>query len=154
MLNLLLKGVQTKLFKFFCWKIFSICHRCRWHRWQTLSCEYLREFSEKFETALMVQSEAWGKLIQEKNQKQKISWHCPFKFLSGERTRFFYHTLFCKERALILSALKLFFWSSRFQGLRFQPSVTPRIQRETSETLNILQTCYSLSNNKPSTAKS
>jgi hypothetical protein len=27
----------------------------------------------------MVYSEAWGKLIQEKNQKQKISWHYPFK---------------------------------------------------------------------------
>ncbi len=24
-------------------------------------------------------SGAWGKLIHEKNQKQKISWHCPFK---------------------------------------------------------------------------
>ncbi len=24
-------------------------------------------------------SEAGGKLIDEKNQKQKISWHCPFK---------------------------------------------------------------------------
>ncbi len=49
---------------------------------QTLSYEYLREFSKKFETALMVQSEAWGKLVQEKNQKQKISWHCPFKHLT------------------------------------------------------------------------
>ncbi len=28
----------------------------------------------------MVESEAWGKLIQEKNQKQKISWHCPFNY--------------------------------------------------------------------------
>ncbi len=27
----------------------------------------------------MVYSGAWGKLIHEKNQKQKISWHCPFK---------------------------------------------------------------------------
>ncbi len=27
----------------------------------------------------MVYSRAWGKLIHEKNQKQKISWHCPFK---------------------------------------------------------------------------
>ncbi len=44
----------------------------------TLSYEYLREFSKKFETALMVYSEAWGKLVPEKNQKQKISWHCPF----------------------------------------------------------------------------
>ncbi len=49
------------------------------HRWQTLSCEYLREFSKKFETTLMVYSGAWGKLIREKNQKSKISWHCPFK---------------------------------------------------------------------------
>ncbi len=39
----------------------------------TLSCEYLREFSKKFETALMVYSGAWGKLIHERNQKQKIS---------------------------------------------------------------------------------
>ncbi len=41
--------------------------------WSTLSCEYLLEFSKKFETALMVYSGAWGKLIHEKNQKQKIS---------------------------------------------------------------------------------
>ncbi len=27
----------------------------------------------------MEYSEAGGKLIHEKNQKQKISWHCPFK---------------------------------------------------------------------------
>jgi hypothetical protein len=55
------------------------CHRYQQHRrqichrWQTLSCENLREFSKKFETALLVNSEAWGKLVQEKNQKQKIS---------------------------------------------------------------------------------
>ncbi len=29
----------------------------------------------------MVYSGAGGKLIHEKNQKQKISWHCPFKWL-------------------------------------------------------------------------
>jgi hypothetical protein len=38
-----------------------------------LSCEYLREFSKKFETILMEYSGARGKLIHEKNQKQKIS---------------------------------------------------------------------------------
>ncbi len=32
----------NKIIKFVWSKIFSICHRCRWHRWQTLSCEYLR----------------------------------------------------------------------------------------------------------------
>ncbi len=41
--------------------------------WQTLSYEYLREFSKKFETTLMAYSGAWGKLIREKNQKSKIS---------------------------------------------------------------------------------
>jgi hypothetical protein len=79
MLNLLPKGAQTKLLTFFCLKIFSICHWCRWHRWCTLSREYLCEFLKKFEMAAMVYSDAWGKLIHEKNQKSKISWHCPFK---------------------------------------------------------------------------
>ena len=66
----------------------NFCRRCRWHRWSTFSCEYLREFSKKFETALMVYSGAWGKLIHEKNQKSKISWHCPFKYFIyvGEHT--------------------------------------------------------------------
>ncbi len=66
-------------------KIFSICHRCQRYWWCTLSCEYVHEFSKKYETALMVYSGAWGKLIHEKNLKSKISWHCPFKW--GRRTR-------------------------------------------------------------------
>ncbi len=80
MLTLLFKGVPTKFFKFFWLQIFLICHRCQRHRWSTLSCEYLREFSKKFETALIGHSGAGGKLIHEKNQEQKISWHCPFKY--------------------------------------------------------------------------
>jgi hypothetical protein len=52
-------------------KDFSICHQCQRHRWCTLSCEYLREFSNKFEMALMVYSGAWGKLIHEKNSSLK-----------------------------------------------------------------------------------
>ncbi len=64
MLSLLSKGVPTKLLKCFWLKIFFICHRCQRHQWSTLSCDYLREI--------------WGKLIHEKNQKSKISWHCPF----------------------------------------------------------------------------
>jgi hypothetical protein len=45
-----------------------ICHQCG-HRWCTLSCdcEYLREFSKKFEMALMVYSGAWGKLTEVEN---------------------------------------------------------------------------------------
>ncbi len=36
-------------------------------------------FCKKFEMTLLLLSEAWGKMIHEKNQKQKISWHCPSK---------------------------------------------------------------------------
>ncbi len=36
-------------------------------------------FRKKFETVLIGYSGAGGKLIHEKNQEQKISWHCPFK---------------------------------------------------------------------------
>jgi hypothetical protein len=43
-------------------------------------------FRQKFETALMVYSGAWGKLIHEKNQKQKISWHCPFNCIHEGNT--------------------------------------------------------------------
>ncbi len=50
-LTLLPKGAQTKILKFFCLKIFSICHLCRWHRWCTLSREYLSEFSKKIRNA-------------------------------------------------------------------------------------------------------
>ncbi len=46
--------------------VLLICHRCQRPRWCTLNCEYLREFSKKIETALMVYSRAWGKLIHEK----------------------------------------------------------------------------------------
>ncbi len=48
-----------------------ICHRCRWHRWCTLTCEYLREFSEKFEMTLMLYSGASGKVIHEKTWSKK-----------------------------------------------------------------------------------
>ncbi len=56
----------------------KICRRCLWHRWCILTCEYLRKFSKKFEMTLLLFSGAWGKVIHEKNLKQKISWHCPF----------------------------------------------------------------------------
>jgi hypothetical protein len=46
-------------------------YRYQQHLWCTLSCEYLREFSKKFETALMVYSGAWGKLIHGKKPEVK-----------------------------------------------------------------------------------
>jgi hypothetical protein len=64
--------------------IFYICHWCQQHQWCTFSCEYLRESSKKFEMPLMVYSRAWGKPIQEKNLKSKISWRCLFNPLATE----------------------------------------------------------------------
>ncbi len=85
MSTLLPKGAQKKLLKLFCLKIFSICHRCRWHRWCTMSREYLREFSKKFEMAVMVYSDAWGKLIHEKNRSRKSRDTVPIVLVLGTR---------------------------------------------------------------------
>jgi hypothetical protein len=46
-------------------------------------CEYLREFSKKFEMTLVLFSGTWRKMIHEKNLKQKNSRHCPFKSKDG-----------------------------------------------------------------------
>jgi hypothetical protein len=42
-----------------------ICYGRQLHWWYTLNCEYLCEYSKKFETTLMGYSGAWGKLIHE-----------------------------------------------------------------------------------------
>ncbi len=79
MLTLLPKGVQTTLLKFFCLKVFSICHRCRWRRWQTLSCEYLREFSKKFEAALIINQRLGGNWFKKKTRSKKFRDTVPLK---------------------------------------------------------------------------
>ncbi len=83
MLTLLPKGAQTKLLKFFCLKIFSICHRCRWHRWCTLCREYLREFSKKIEMAVMVYSDAWGNWFMKKTRSRKSCDTVPLRRENG-----------------------------------------------------------------------
>ncbi len=65
--NSTIQRCHNKIFKIFLIKDFLICHRCQQHRWSTLSCEYLSEFSKKFETVLMGYSGAGGELILEKN---------------------------------------------------------------------------------------
>ncbi len=67
------------------WHQWQICHRWLWYRWCTLTWEYLSEFT-KFETVLMGYSGAGGKLIHEKNQKENISWHCPFNCAKPTKT--------------------------------------------------------------------
>ncbi len=57
----------------------NICaarHLCKFFTGVNDTCG---KFLNKFETALMRYSGAWGKLIHEKNLKSKILWHCPFK---------------------------------------------------------------------------
>ncbi len=113
---LLPKGDQIKLLKFFWLKIFSICHR-----WQTLSCVYLREFSKKFETVLMEYSGAGGKLIHEKNQKQKISWHCPFK-CSNLTLLFYTRVLKIKEREVKKFVKETHFSQTFWKEINLQPN--------------------------------
>jgi hypothetical protein len=69
--NSTIQRCPNKIIKIFLITDFFICHRYQQHRWCTLSCEYLREISKKFETVLMVYSGTFGKLIHEKNQKSK-----------------------------------------------------------------------------------
>jgi hypothetical protein len=42
--------------------------------------EYFREYESIFETALSHESVEPGVLFNEKNQRSKISWDCPFKY--------------------------------------------------------------------------
>jgi hypothetical protein len=97
---------QNKIIKIFLIEDFSICHRCQRHRWCTLSREYLLlllnhlppdttsgqglekngvfsfNISANFRKIRNDRNDilrCLGKLIYEKNQKSKISWHCPFK---------------------------------------------------------------------------
>ncbi len=62
-------------------KLKIICHRCRWYRWCTLTCEYLREFSKKFETVLLEYSGSGGKLIHQKTRSKKSPDTVPLKAL-------------------------------------------------------------------------
>jgi hypothetical protein len=57
----------------------QICHRCRWYNGAPWFANISANFSKNIEITLTLFSGAWGKMIHEKNLKQKISWHCPFK---------------------------------------------------------------------------
>ncbi len=57
-------------------KIFSICHRCRWRQWCTLSYEYLHEFSKKIKTALL---RGLGETAPWKKPEVDYLVFCPFK---------------------------------------------------------------------------
>ncbi len=61
----------------------AIFHRCCWYRWCIFTCKYLCEFLKKFVMNQMIFSGAWGKMIHEKNLKQKISLHCSFNAINS-----------------------------------------------------------------------
>ncbi len=72
MLTLYPKVSKRNNDNFFDWRYFPFAtDRSQRHWWCTLSCEYLRKFSKKFETALMVQSGAWGNWSMQKTLSQK-----------------------------------------------------------------------------------
>ncbi len=89
----------------FRWYRWQICRRCRWYRRQfatgvidtggkfatgvvdtggALDLRISPQLFEKFEMILRLSSGAWGKVIHEKNLKQKISCHCPFNIGTRE----------------------------------------------------------------------
>ncbi len=76
----------NKIFKLFWLKIFPLSTGIndtgsKWNKWCTFSCEYFREFSKKFEMAIMGYrySELWGNWFLKKTWSRKISWHCSLK---------------------------------------------------------------------------
>ncbi len=68
-----------------------IFHRCRWYRWCTLTCEYIREFSKKFETTLMLFSGAWKKMIHKKTWNKKSRDTVPLKQAAYNKTCWMMH---------------------------------------------------------------
>jgi hypothetical protein len=48
--------------------------------------EYLREYGSVFETSLANESVDQGVLFDEKKQKSKISWDCPFNEIPSEKS--------------------------------------------------------------------
>ncbi len=80
MLTPLPKRVQKKWNHFSDWRFFPFATGVNHTSSQPWAANIFANFQKKFDSALMVYSVAWGKLIHEKNQKQKILWHCPFKY--------------------------------------------------------------------------
>ncbi len=78
----------------------AICHRCRWHRWCTLTCEYLRKISKKFEIILMLLSGAWGKVIHEKTWSKKFRDTVPLRKLKGAQAWDLCRRVFLRNRSL------------------------------------------------------
>jgi hypothetical protein len=100
--NSTIQRCPNKIIKIYLIEDFSYLPPVSRHRWSTLSCEYLGEFSKKFETVLLGYSRTGGKLIDEKNQKRKISWHCPFNTLERlGRTEFTQNELWQAQTSLL-----------------------------------------------------
>jgi len=57
-----------------------------------LSREYLREFSKKFEMAVMLYSDAWGKLIHEKTRSRKSRDTVPLSGPQGNLKQLFFYS--------------------------------------------------------------
>ncbi len=52
---------------------------CQWHRRSTAKVKYLHEYSKKIEIVTRLVYWEQEKLFEEKNQRWKIWWNCPFK---------------------------------------------------------------------------
>jgi hypothetical protein len=104
----------------------QICRRCRWHQWQiccwccwygwcTLTCG---EFSDEFEMTLVLFSRGWGKMIHEKNMKQKSCDTVPLTiFLKGAPAWDFQAWVFTSSQLIWMDDLlteRIFFFTFEF----------------------------------------
>ncbi len=73
----------NKIINIFLIEDFFICHRCRWHRWSTLICEYLREFFEKIRNGPNGILWGWGETDWwKKTRSKKTRDTVPLSYLS------------------------------------------------------------------------
>ena len=73
------KNYEVILRKFGKKNVFAQISICQRHCWCTLSWEYLRELSKKIWNGPNGVLRGLGETDSWKNQKSKISWHCPFQ---------------------------------------------------------------------------
>ncbi len=73
----------------------KVRHRCHWYWWCTLTCDISANLRNNLKRSQW-DTLGLGELIQEKNQKLKISWHSPYKVpcvLTENISSHFHHVL-------------------------------------------------------------
>ncbi len=76
--TILPKAFETKAEKIWLPKETFLTQQCHWHRRAYFKCEYRDVFEVICKNTLGCEAVAQGKMFDEKKQRSKISWDCPF----------------------------------------------------------------------------